>query len=705
MDDGGDSMDFTPRMQQILQRLLSEEDFVSEQALADDLGISKRTVQRELDGTAGALASYGLQLQRKKKAGLKLIGPADGKEKLTANLQTASAMDFTDKHNRRRYLLFEILRDRTPKKLFYYSQLLGVSEATAASDLESLTPWLQKNNLAVLKKQGYGVVLTGSEKDYREAMRRFISETTSAEDVKELHADHEALSQAVMNVTDKGIYKLLNSHTIQRVYAVLKELHEERITHFTDAAKIGLVIHIAIAIERVASGQLQEEPSVPPSVPDDEDSALARRILKGMENEFHLSMPAIEVSYLLLHIKGAKIRYNGSPWQGPDGLDESALLGIIDKMIEAFDPQYAYDLRCDDEFIRGLFVHLQPTIVRLKHHLNIINPLLDDIQQEYASIFQKARRAADVLARALDTTVSEEEIGYLTIHFGAALERLKGKKAFTRKVVIGIVCASGFGLARLMMTRLQNKLPSHVELHTYGKDDLTESVLNQTDFFVSTLPLQIPGADVLRTSPLITGSELQHILGKIDTYFHIRKDPGLVTPSGDTFLSALDRTHLLAREMADLLRHYQQFTVPAQATFAQVVHTLASAVTENEDDTALLFDAIIRRERLNSQIFPDQGFALLHCRTQTVHQSRFYTCVPDGPAFKDDYFKGIATVLLLIMPEDEYRQVHTDVLGFISSSLVSDDAFYQAILGHDPEKIRCHLQRILKAYFESALGL
>ena len=140
MDDGGDSMDFTPRMQQILQRLLSETDFVSEQTLADDLGISKRTVQRELDGTTGALASYGLQLQRKKKAGLMLIGPEEEKERLAASLQTVSAMDFTDKQNRRRYLLFEILRDRTPKKLFYYSQLLGVSEATAASDLEALAP-------------------------------------------------------------------------------------------------------------------------------------------------------------------------------------------------------------------------------------------------------------------------------------------------------------------------------------------------------------------------------------------------------------------------------------------------------------------------------------------------------------------------------------------------------------------------------------
>ena len=126
-------MDFTPRMQQILQRLLSETDFVSEQTLADDLGISKRTVQRELDRTTGALASYGLQLQRKKKAGLMLIGPEKEKERLAASLQTASAMDFTDKQNRRRYLLFEILRDRTPKKLFYYSQLLGVSEATASS--------------------------------------------------------------------------------------------------------------------------------------------------------------------------------------------------------------------------------------------------------------------------------------------------------------------------------------------------------------------------------------------------------------------------------------------------------------------------------------------------------------------------------------------------------------------------------------------
>ena len=57
------------------------------------------------------------------------------------------------------------------------------------------------------------------------------------------------------------------------------------------------------------------------------------------------------------------------------------------------------------------------------------------------------------------------------------------------------------------------------------------------------------------------------------------------------------------------------------------------------------------------------------------------------------------------MPQDKQSRIHTDVLGSISSALVSDAAFSQAIYGHDEEKIRHHLQRILKAYFAQALGL
>lgn len=108
-------MDFTPRMQEILRRLLKEDGYLSEQALADDLGISKRTVQRELEGTERALSSYNLKLVRQKRAGIRLDGSDLDKKNLSDALADTAAMDFSDKDTRRQHLLFELLRDRTPK--------------------------------------------------------------------------------------------------------------------------------------------------------------------------------------------------------------------------------------------------------------------------------------------------------------------------------------------------------------------------------------------------------------------------------------------------------------------------------------------------------------------------------------------------------------------------------------------------------------
>ena len=206
--------------------LLRHQDFLHEQQIADELAISKRTVQRELDYITTILAPYQLTLTRKKGAGLLLAGTPQARQRLADALNASGRSDWSDKRERRRYLLFELLRDRTPKKLYHYSRLLGVSESTAASDLEALGPWLRKNNLSILKKPGFGVVLNGTEQNYREAMRRFISETAPVDKLKEITDPHAALAKAVMNVTDNGIYRLLNSRTIQRIDALLGQMNE-----------------------------------------------------------------------------------------------------------------------------------------------------------------------------------------------------------------------------------------------------------------------------------------------------------------------------------------------------------------------------------------------------------------------------------------------------------------------------------------------
>ena len=152
-------MEFTPRIQQILRILLSSRGPVSKQEIADELGVSKRTVQREFEYLELCIRKYQLGLENHKGKGVVLKGDPENLEKLSEKLEGQQYPDAADRDGRRRRLLFELLRDRTPRKLFYYSQMLGVSETTAGSDMDALCPWLEESHLGIVRRPGYGVIL------------------------------------------------------------------------------------------------------------------------------------------------------------------------------------------------------------------------------------------------------------------------------------------------------------------------------------------------------------------------------------------------------------------------------------------------------------------------------------------------------------------------------------------------------------------
>ena len=135
---------------------------------------------------------------------------------------------------------------------------------------------------------------------------------------------------------------------------------------------------------------------------DDEDYRLAMVITEALEGEFGIQIPKLEVSYICLHIKGAK--HEKIEWDGMSSLEIGSreLQRLVSTMIDAFDQESAYLLKQDDEFIQGLLAHLQPTLIRLLHGMHIHNPVLGDIKKNYPDIYEQCRGAAEIL---------EEEIG------------------------------------------------------------------------------------------------------------------------------------------------------------------------------------------------------------------------------------------------------------------------------------------------------
>jgi len=558
------------------------------------------------------------------------------------------------------------------------------------------------------------VVLGGSEGDYREAMRRFIHESewqksekrNNGGNAKKSRNAEEAVTDILLNAADSGIYSLLNNDILTRVYSVLTNMDEPMLHQLADNAMTGLAIHIAIAIDRVRKGAvLEADEKGLEDLASWEGYDLAARILRRMEEEFEITIPGVELSYILLHLRGSKIAYSGTAGDkksGDDfvmrqmrGMDEEKLLDMIDEMIEIFNPSISYELKCDEDFVRGLLVHLRPVIVRLFNHMNIFNPILNDIREEYPDVFRRCALAAKVIERETHEVVHDEEIGFLAMHFGAAEERILERQKAARRVVIGVICASGFGVARLMLTKLSNHLGEKATFRAYGKDEITPGVIEDTDFFVSTLNLDSLGIDCVRVSPLITASDLSQIEYRIKGYGQVRR-----RRQDTNFVRQMDEVGVIAGDLSSLIRKYRHYEIAPNVSFRELLRVLSMQVTDSLAAAAKVIAAVTERERLNSQIFPELGFCLLHCRTDAVQETVFVSCSPRGSErFSDAGLKEIRAAVLMLMPVDDHRNIHSEVLGRISSAFIKNEAFLKAIQKGQEAAVRTELTHELRTFF------
>ena len=92
-----ENTDFTPRMKQIILALLANQGPVPVQRLAEQVHISKRTVQRELEYFPRALKKYDIAFCSKTGTGVWVEGSSGSRERLKAELEAEDILDVSDR--------------------------------------------------------------------------------------------------------------------------------------------------------------------------------------------------------------------------------------------------------------------------------------------------------------------------------------------------------------------------------------------------------------------------------------------------------------------------------------------------------------------------------------------------------------------------------------------------------------------------------
>ncbi|ROR30435.1 mannitol operon transcriptional antiterminator [Mobilisporobacter senegalensis] len=692
-------MNFSPRLRQVLLILLQEEQVIPVKKLADEIKVSKRTVQRELEYTDSSLKKYGVSLQTKTGIGIWLDGSEEDKKKLLTVLQEEDVIDSGDKEERRKRLILEILKDRTPKKLYYYGNIFGVSEATISNDMEVIENWFHQFDLTIKRKQGYGVALEGSEKNYRFALRKFIDENIDSQIIKNLFNEKERTVYDIIGSKDgQNIYNLLNNDILKQVITCFHSIKDKRLQRLTENSYIGLILHVAIAINRIFQKEIIEpNDELQKKLKNDEEYNLALHIVNSLEEEFQIEIPDIEIAYICLHIKGSKLQYVSEERIEIDGpIHREEILEFINRMIDVYDEELAYELKQDEEFIVGLLAHLQPTFIRLRNHMNISNPLLDQIKENYYDIYEKCLKVGKLIEERFDCNVPEAEIGFLAMHFGAATVRLENQRESKRRVLIGIVCASGIGISRLMLNKLTKFLKDRAEVFTYGKEDLTHNVLSKIDFLISSINLDEIDADIIRVSPLL----IEHDLEQIDTKVRIySKTPKKKMVEND-FSRQLEQVNFIVSQIKNMINEFECIKVNNDITFEELLVALTEKLSPYNDKRIIIQEDIKKREKIATQIIPEFDFALLHSKTKGVIKPSFSICITkDLEAFYDPYFKSIHAIIVMLLPDDENVDLNREILGYLSSSLVENNDFLPTIFTGDKEEILSFLTKLLKNFF------
>lgn len=467
------------RQQKLLHLLMQAEDALTGAELASGLQVTSRTIRSDVKMLTDKLQENGAYIALKRGKGYELI--IDDYKYFRSFLQRAVAgnEDDTipaDPSERMEYMLRRLLLSEDYIKIEHFVKELYISETSIKNGLKEVKKILRRFSLDLEKRPNYGLRIVGSEAKMRICMAEFV-----------FHSEDQP-------------YQVLPAHELEKIEEIVLKRTKEASILLSDIGKSNLITHIAIACKRILHDNYVSMPEKElDAIMEEKEYTVAKAIVKDLQTSLGTAFPEEEIAYIAVHLLGTKI-ISYQPAAEVNILDmiEKNILELSKKLLNEAEQVMQLGISSDEELIYGLCLHLKPAINRYKFGLSIRNPMLKEIIKNYPVAFDAAILMGEKLKQETGMAINQEEIGYIALHIGAAMERKKAKGKAKRCL---IVCATGVASAQLLYHKLQATFGNKLQIvGTANVFDMHKYDLGSLDFIISTIPIQrkitVPVIDV-----------------------------------------------------------------------------------------------------------------------------------------------------------------------------------------------------------------
>lgn len=461
------------RLDEILELFIQQTEPISAQELSRIHHVTERTIRSDINNLNEVLQPIDSSITTIRKKGYQLkISDQNVFDNWWNENLVASNTLLSSSKERQTLLLLTLFNDTKTYSLEGFLEKLYVSKNTFYSYLKNIREELLPYGLKVINRPNLGFELVGSEFYKRQA----IIDLLVGKDLQEY----------LIGFTEME-FILFGNIDVER----LKDIE---LAHFSNLGLLesdyyhkNILTHFALGISRVLNQQvISEFPVKTPELLPEANYAISQ-FSQDIEKNYEVYLPEEEKKYFTYYLAAnaprlVKIRHEKNTFQQTSAQIVSELLSRVKQSSN-------FDWTNDQLLIEDLTSHINGFI-----NMNLIdtgrkNPLLETIRCAFPLAYDLCLTNLPEIGKQYGLYFSEDEIGYIALHFAGALERNTSELPERYRTIL--VCGTGKAMSRIIEAKLNKTYKDQIQIiKRLSFVELQQENLQQIDFVITTVPLE-----------------------------------------------------------------------------------------------------------------------------------------------------------------------------------------------------------------------
>lgn len=367
------------------------------------------------------------------------------------------------------YIIRVLLFEKKELNLMDLQDQVFISGYSIDNDIKRIKKILENyNDLKLIRSKNH-IHLEGSEDEMRKLYKDLLTEETQGN---------------FLNLNK--LSSMFKGFDLLKVKDIMENILKEYNYRIREMAIPMLMIHIGVAIERMLHHNYIKT-SRGTDLENTKEYQIAKEFFNRVSKIVRIDINENEVELLALLLMGKNSMNLQNDLVSAYSKHGYNVNELVSQIIESIKTDYDIDFSKDVDLRSGIALHLQGLVERKNKNIHIDNMYLQELKKKYPLVFELSIRVGEILNEELGIDISENELGFLALHLGAAYERTHNHQHYKAIMIYPVDQAFGDILLK-KVDFLFNERMDVIQSVSYFEEKTIKEL--DPDLILTTSPLQ-----------------------------------------------------------------------------------------------------------------------------------------------------------------------------------------------------------------------